>query len=122
MKYFKLKEEENRSLEEQEEESRRAEEQEEEIIRADEQEEDLFSDRQLSEKESCSVFCSTVQEHIKDMGSFASNLVKTIKEDGTKNGTVDLKVMCKSIAKQVATLFEALSTVIAHRDSSNNAV
>ena len=30
--------------------------------------------------------------------------------------------MCKSIAKQVATLFEALSTVIAQRDSSNNAV
>ena len=40
MEYFKVKEEENRSREEQEEESRRA----------DEQEEDLFADRQISEK------------------------------------------------------------------------
>ena len=78
MDYFRVKEEENRSREGQEEESRRAEEQEEDISRADEQEEDLFADRQLSEKDSCSVFCSTVQEHIKDMGLFASNLVKTI--------------------------------------------
>ena len=56
------------------------------------------------------------------MGSFASDIVKTIKEDDAKNGTVDLKVMCKSIAKQVATLFEALSTVIAQRDLSKNSV
>ena len=112
MEYFKVKEEENRSRKEQEEES----------SRADEQEEDFFADRQISEKESCSVLCGTVQEHIEDTGLFASNLVKTIKEDDAKNGTDDLKVMCKSIAKQVATLFEALSTVIAQRNSSNNAV
>ena len=48
--------------------------------------------------------------------------MKTIKEDDAKNGTVYLKVMCKSIAKQVATLFEALSTVIAQRDLSKNSV